>query len=279
MRNPFLNLVNALFPLLIAFVSIAVVCSPFRLFTKTRVEFSLPLYNILVPIGVSGEFVANGSLCLITLLSILHFFFRDYAFMFPRYVNYDVYYDKEGLSGKISKLQLVLRKQLPIPEEWDAMRQETFCWIDSKLAAAGMHGDFFSRPKAEQYITSKGKAEHVMKLQRHWQKYRLTEINGTILHTLYFPGIEPQEIQTHYQLLESSRNTLRLKLRDFLTGCYVAMPRMAQQLFRLDSHKIYDAEIVGITFIRIFPLSMLEYSVFCMEKDDILVPIAYAEYE
>ena len=271
------KLLRVLWPIILASVCLTLILNPMDIVKGLALEFSIPLYFVTIPVKIERVELINIFLFFCAIVAVLYSFFRNYSFLLPTKVTFDVFYDKEELNNKIKILNSILIKPLPLFENWEDKRTEKFKWLDSKLNESTDINKFFSHQELGKYLSSKGKAEHGLVFHKQWQRYEITKVSGEMLHVLHVPNEEPIEIETRYYLLNTNRNYINVAIFDFFSGRCMVRPIMAQSLL-YHSRRLYEIEFSGVTFVRIFPFASLEFTIFCFEENSKFIPMAYAIY-
>ncbi len=270
------KLLLVLWPFLLAVVCILIITNPMDFVKGSTLKFTIPLYLVSIPIIVGKVAIINAFLFVGILVSLLYPFFRDYSFLFPTKVTFEVFYDEKELINKVKKLNSILNKPLPIALNWSEKRTKIYQELDSKLRNTGEIDEFFSHKDHGKYLSSKGKAEHGLVFHKQWQEYEITKVSGFLQHVLRVPNEKRRNIDTRYNLLKSNRNFVSIRIADFFKGRCIVKPRMAQSFMR-NNDDLYDNEFIGITLARFFPVSSLEFTVFCFEEEEEkYIPMAYS---
>lgn len=249
----------------------------FYKFSAGKKEIRLSFSFLSFPIVLKRKAYLRIIFTILSILSIVFLFVRDYSEFLSARFSYDVFYDRPGLENALNDLKRVSGNVIVSPN-WYELRNQYLRRMDSLLTThIPKYKRFFSYDNVEDHLVSHGKAEHKVEYFGFWQKYKLVKVSGITKHILHFPQSEPIEFETRYNLLEKPENLIRTSLKDFLSFEIVVQPTMAQSLL-IHSDEIYEAELVGITHVRFFPYNSLEKTVFSFKSESGLVPLGYTYY-
>lgn len=264
-------------PLILSLIAITI--SIFLSPSTTSKVIGLNFLNFNIPITLRKDTYVRVLLIILTLGLVIYFFVRDYSSFFPNRLTYDVFYDLKGLNTALESIKPILDKNTSISPKWQYERASYFQHMD-KIIKKKFHDIkvLFSYDKYEDYLVSKGTAEHGVQYFGFWQKYKIIKISGEINHFLYPPEMKAIKLRTSYNLLDRPENIIEPKIGDFFRGKIIVKPTMAQSLMIL-SEEIYEADIVGLTEVRFFPYNTLNKTIFCFKTENGLVPLAYTIYK
>ncbi|MDP1853389.1 MAG: hypothetical protein Q8L26_04225 [Candidatus Omnitrophota bacterium] len=247
--------------------------------SKKRKEVGVGLSIFSFTINFRKDTYIRGLLVLLGISFLGFTFVRDYSSFFPKRVSFEIYYDSNGLKQAIESIRPLLEDGMKISPDWENKRRAYFQELDKIIKSKiPQYELFFSYDHVEDYLVSKGKAEHVVELFRFWQQYKITKVNGLVQHRLHPPDMNPIELETRYNLLDRPKNLVLPTIRDFFRGRKLVAPTMAQSLI-IHTDKVYEAEIVGLTEVRFFPYNTLEKTIFCFKSEAGLVPFSYTFYK
>lgn len=265
------------FPLL--FALIIIVIAIFSKFSELTKEFTINLPYIGIPIKLKKKTYLRILLILIFFSFITYQFTRDYSGFFKSRLNFEVFYDKEGIEKSILDIKRITKK-IKFATNWFELRNNYFNKLDSMLIFYKTeHKKFFSYNNVDKYLVSFGEAHHELKYIGFWQRYKITQISGITTHKLHFPNSEPIKFTTKYELLDKPENLVQPTLKEFFSFEMVVKPTIAQKLIIHIDKSIYETELIGITHLVFFPYNSLEKTVFAFNSEYGLVPIGYAYYK
>ncbi len=221
------------------------------------------------------------ALCLLlgSIACLATIFIRNYSPYFPKKYEYDVYFDVEGIKETMSMMVEYAPTAISFDPSWKNDRSKELSLLDSIIVKniPGVN-NFFSYPDAQYCLHSQGNADHEFELTSKWQRYKITKVSGTIVHTLDIPNQTKTVLFSKYELLPSNFDYVQVRPLDI---CWrmsrIVRPIMKQSLIS-NGRDFYQLSIVGVTKVRLFPEPGLERSLFCIESDSGLVPICYAIY-
>jgi hypothetical protein len=243
-----------------------------------KVEFAIPLRILKLSFNVRSIILVRIIFLVFALGCLLVPLFRDYSHLFNTNLSYSVYYDTEEIGNKLNKINSLNQDHIVFANDWVERRVEIFKDLDARIKDYVDIEHYFSFDKIGSYLSSEAKATHKAVFHKQWQNYRITEVSGTMIHTLHAPNSQPIELETRYELKDSNNKYIKFRFGDFLRGRMVIMPEMNQSLL-YHSKNMYEIDLTGITIAKIFPFPVLEFTVFCAKQNGEYIPLAYAEFQ
>lgn len=246
--------------------------------TDKQFELGISRFGFSVPISVNATLGKRVLLAIFAIASLCSMFLRDYSSFFTGDVVYDVYYDVEGIEQCIFKIEDESLDEL-IHEDWKRLRLEFYADLDSTIQKAIPQSEsFFSYQNIEDYLFSIGRGTHKVSYFSFWQKYKIDHVEGYVEYELHPPESEIIEFETRYFLRNKKDNIVSPSFKEFISGEIVTKSTMAHSML-IHSKEYYQAEIIGLTKAKIFPISKFEFSLFCFEDPEKkLIPYGYAYY-
>jgi hypothetical protein len=205
-------------------------------------------FSIKKALNCSTLSLISSIACLATI------FIRNYSPYFPKKYEYDVYFDVEGIKETMSMMVEYAPTAISFDPSWKNDRSKELSLLDSIIVKniPGVN-NFFSYPDAQYCLHSQGNADHEFELTSKWQRYKITKVSGTIVHTLDIPNQTKTVLFSKYELLPSNFDYVQVRPLDI---CWrmsrIVRPIMKQSLIS-NGRDFYQLSIVGVTKVRLFP--------------------------
>lgn len=231
-------------------------------------------------IGIDVPVQSRSTLCLalalIAAVCLFIYAVLDYSDLFVSHFHLDVFYDEPGLREAIRELRIksTVSKLLAAADE--RHREKHLASLDNEIRKVA-HIDCFFTTAACESIYSTGETSFKVAKTRGLQQYRIVESSGHLTHTREVAGRKAIHLYTLFEHLPSAADHLRFGWREVLLGIVLA-PQFKQILAedRTSDSVIYRAQVVGLTYIRIFPWPCVSRTVYCAIGETEIYPIAYA---
>jgi hypothetical protein len=285
MTNSFLTFINLVYPLLLACLVLTL-----QVFIKQAEDISKVQFSIFGIVNFESSFRKLWLIRLFLIVLAIVFFllpaFRDYADLFPRHMQMEIFVDDEGIEDALEQFSAQEIKDANIADNWRDSKSE---YIDSlnKFLIDVKHSFRFETERGA--VRSKGdNSIEVRKVHGwSWQRYRIEKGKGNVTHVYETPADDPamqlpqQVLSSRFELLETDDNYIQLALSDIYFRWKKVIQPEYKQIFRLSPDKeLYSIHLSALTKVRFFPYVDIEKTLYLQRRksDGKYLPIGYAIY-
>jgi hypothetical protein len=274
------TLIELVLPVVVAAAAVVLALFP-RLLPERSLKCHFPLLDLIsIDREISTRVLAQAVLVLLAVGAISVPAFRDYSRFFPARMQMTVFFDDEGLGKALAQFTPLELDTLKVKANWIADKTAHFEMLNREIRRLlGVALRFDTRRGA---MHSSGEVLFEVKRVGGWQRYRIVQAKGSLVHSFETPQTHMLSLASEFQLLESEGSFLRASLADiYLRYTKILQPEFKQIIRLRADRELYHHSVVAVTKVRFFPIVDIGDTVYFVRKGDPaeLVPIGYAVYD
>lgn len=241
---------------------------------KEDYTINIPFLLFSIPLKLESKALYYGILSIACFAMIIIFAYRDYSYAYNGTYEYEVFYNDK----KIQELISIVKERdssINIPEDWKSKRKN---YLDSiPTNESPFIAEVLLDDKIGDYLHTTGLSVHKTEYFRFFQNYKIEKIEGFLKHEYKPPNEKGTVFTSTYELIPADNNLIEPTFKDFIKGNYISTLKIGQSI-NCNSEVDYSIPITSLTKSKFFPISKIEFSLFCFEIDDEIIPFAYARY-